>query len=117
MLVLLSLAAARATHLVADDSAPFGYLRDWLQRPQYVKPNGPWSRGDRLKMWLGEGMDCTFCVSIHAGFWSAVLATYANWILVEDWYDWPTFMVVWFAIAAVVVLLESLAIFLMGSDD
>jgi len=115
MLALLALAAARATYLVSDDQVPFGYIRDALSRPERTKAMRDWTRADQFRIWLKDGMDCTHCVSIHAGFWAAVLATYADWTPVEEWADWPTFMVTWFAISGAIVLLESVHFYLLGN--
>lgn len=117
MLALLTLAAARATHLVADDKFPFGGLKAWLALPQYIKQSSDYTKGDKARLWAYDGITCTFCVSIHAGFWASWLATYADWTAVNGWGDWPTFMVTWFAIAGGVVLLEGLVFALMGDDE
>lgn len=119
MLVLLSLGAARATYLVTDDSLPFGYLKGWIARGPARKPVGKWTNFDAFRWWIKEGADCTHCVSVHAGFWAAVLATYAGWIPVNDWGDWPTFAVTWWAISGAVVLLELVHFVLLrlGEDD
>lgn len=103
MLVLLTIAASRATHLVADDEIPFGPVRTWaLKRfPTY-----------------GYGLGCSFCVSVYAGLAAAWMACGMDWVPnLGGWSAVALFMVVWFAIAQGIILLEGLVEFLMGSDD
>lgn len=121
LLGLLTLAAARATHLVADDLFPFGLVRRWLEKPEVERHPGNWTRGDKVRVWLHDGMTCTFCMSIHAGFWAALLALGIDVVDLDGlgggWSALGGFMVVWFAIAGGIILLEGLVMFLMGSDD
>lgn len=106
MLALLVLAAARAVHLVADDDFPFGGLRD------------RWHVSQNLFLsWLESGLSCTFCMSVHAGFWSTWLATGMGWIPdLAGWQGVGLFFVVWFAIAELIILVEGTVFSLMGSD-
>lgn len=115
MLVLVALGAARATYLVTDDNLPFGYLRAWLVKSPNNKAVSKWTRADRFRLWLVEGLQCTHCVSVHTGFWAAVLSDYAGWIPVHGWASgWPTFAVTWWAISGAVVLLELIHFRLLG---
>lgn len=103
MLALLTVAAARAVHLVADDVIPFGPLRTWAEKrfPKY-----------------GDGLGCTFCVSIWAGAAASWMAHGMDWVPnLGGWSAVGLFCVVWFAIAQLIILLEGLVEFLMGSDD
>lgn len=104
MLIVLTIAAARATHLVADDDIPFGALRTWAMKrfPNY-----------------GHGLGCTFCVSIWAGAASSWMAAGMGWSDMSGGFDrdLAVFTVTWFAIAQLIILLEALVEFLMGSDD
>jgi hypothetical protein len=88
LLALLALAAARATHLVADDIFPFGWIRE---------------AADKKVPYLGHGLRCTFCVSIWAGAASAALAVWQGWAPEGFW----VFVVLWWAFAQTIVLLES----------
>lgn len=104
-LIVLALAASRATHLVADDDLPFGYLADRMAESE-----------SQVLRWLAEGMTCTFCVSIHAGFWAALAAGLLGF------YTAPAgalgvlaFFVVWFAISQTILLVEGLLDFLWGA--
>lgn len=111
MLLMLALAAARATHLVADDAVPFGWIRNRLASVgSHLDPNTDPSRWHRFAWWLETGMSCTFCVSIHAGFWAAVLAWNQGWITPT----WAVFAVTWFAVAWVITFVESVAFTLNG---
>lgn len=106
MLTLLAFAAARATHLVADDVFPFGGLRDYLDK----------QRG--WQAYIGYGLGCTFCISIWAGFFSAWIAMSTGWVPFDNMLDdfWP-FMVLWFAFAEVIVLIECTIGWLVESRD
>lgn len=99
MLAILALAAARATHLTADDLLPFGYIRDRLEG----------SESEFLQT-LAVGMNCTFCTSIYSGAAAAGLAQWQGWAPDGFW----VFMLLWFGFAEVVVLLEGLVFRLMG---
>lgn len=101
MLALLALAASRATHLVADDMLPFGWVRDWFA-----------SRPSAFPRYVAIGLGCTFCVSIWAGAAAAGLAQWQGWAPAGGW----EFMVLWFAFAQAIVLIEGAVEALMGSD-
>jgi hypothetical protein len=113
MLVLLTLAASRAVHLVADDLVPFGYLREWLEKPQNTKASNYYTKSDRLRIWFATGLGCTFCMSIWAGAASAALAINQNWTPALNFWD---FMVLWFAIAQAIVLIEITVSRLLGDE-
>lgn len=92
LLVVLSvLGAARVTHLISDDSLmePF---RSWVMR---------------RSMWLGTGLECTYCV----GVWVAAACTgWLAWRVPS--FPWDVDLALWPAIAHAIVLLEALADFL-----
>lgn len=116
MLVLLIFAASRAVHLVADDLVPFGYLREWLEKPQDTKPSNSYTKSDRVRIWFATGLGCTFCMSIWAGLASAVLAVVQNWAFTHSDPTFWDFMVLWFAIAQAIVLIELTVSRLLGDD-
>lgn len=91
MMLLLVLAASRATHLIADDLFPLGWLRDRLDR----------QRG--IAAYIGYGLGCTFCISIWAGLFGAWIAVEADWVPDVGVLG---FLIVWFAIAQAIVLVE-----------
>lgn len=103
LIVLLTFAAARVTHLVADDLFPFGSLRDKL------KASSNW-----FLQYVGFGMSCTWCCSIWAGGFAAGLAVWQEWWSLGGIWG---FFVLWFAIAQAIVLIEGLGFALMGQDD
>ena len=117
MLALLVLAASRAVHLVSDDLVPFGYLREWLEKPQYTKSSNDYSRGDRFRIWLATGLNCTFCMSIWAGAASATLAIIQDWAFTSSDPNFWDFMVLWFAIAQAIVLIELVVVARLLGDD
>ena len=108
MLLLLALAASRVVHLVADDYIPFGPLRFKLEKSK-----------DPLWHEIGEGMSCTFCCSVWAGLFAALLATAMDWVPSPGgWEGVGLGLVIWWAFAQAIVLCEGLVEYLMsgGSD-
>jgi hypothetical protein len=100
-LFLLALAASRVVHLVSDDVFPFGYLRDRLDRSSSV-----------FAQWLGHGLKCTFCCSVYAGAAAAGLALWQGWAP-GDPSIW-IFLVLWWAYAQAIVLIEGVVFAVMG---
>lgn len=98
---LLILATWRATHLVTDDTIPFGKLRDWLDLkfPNY-----------------GYGLGCTFCQSIWIGGFATIYAWQTDLL---GRYDWSVWLTIWFALATTTIVLEGVvsALMAVGEDD
>lgn len=95
-LVLLTLATWRVTHLITDDTLPFGTLRMWLEEKSAT---------------YGWGLGCTFCMSVWTG-WAGAAVGY--WVL-----DLPA-QVCWLlaagALATFTILLEGIVERLMGPE-
>lgn len=107
MLLLLTLAASRVVHLFADDDYPIGWLRYRLKLSK-----------DPLWQEVGQGLSCTFCLSVWAGLAGTLLATGMDWVPSPGgWTGVGLALVLWFAIAQGIVLIEGLVELLMGGDD
>lgn len=107
MLALLALAASRVVHLFADDDIPIGALRHRLKMSK-----------DPLWQEVGHGLSCTFCMSVWAGLIAAVLATGMDWVPSPGgWTGVGLGLVLWFALAQAIVLIEGLVELLMGGDE
>lgn len=99
LFVLLALAAFRVYRLIGKDTI-LDRPRAWLLRLPV-----DWKEGDRVPKGyrdkLGTFLTCPWC----AGFWISGVALTA-YCIATDWFEWFSFLVVWFALSAVVALIE-----------
>jgi hypothetical protein len=96
-LVLIVLAAWRLTHLVTDDTVPFGPLRAYLERhfPRY-----------------GWGAGCVFCLSVWTG-WAATAVGY----FALGWPATPSHLLAAGGMSALIIATAGIIDWLTGAPD